>query len=44
MYGPLTVLFYNTVLPLFVRYKIKEQLDSAKNDPLIFQAQMPSGA
>ena len=42
--GPIVVLFHDTILPLFVRYKIKEELDSAKDAPIVFKTQMPAGA
>ena len=32
------------MLPLFVRYKIKDHLDSALTDPIIFEAKLPPGA
>ena len=43
IYGPIYLLFYHTILPIFVRYKIKDELDSAADDPIMFKAQMPTG-
>ena len=41
--GPIVVLLHDTILPLFVRYKIKEHLDSAMTDPIVFKNRMPPG-
>jgi hypothetical protein len=43
IYGPLMLIWWHNVLPLFVRYKIKGELNAANPDPIIFKAQFPPG-
>jgi hypothetical protein len=43
VYAPFVIIFFEAVLPLFVRYKIKEELDAARDDPIVFTHQIPAG-
>ena len=43
IYGPLVLLFNEALLSLFVRYKIKQELDSALTDPIDFTIKIPPG-
>ena len=41
--SPLVILLHETIFPMFVRYKIKGHLDSARTDPIVFTVRMPEG-
>jgi hypothetical protein len=43
VYAPVCLVFLDAVVPLFVRYKIKEQLDAACTHPIAFTHMIPPG-
>jgi hypothetical protein len=43
VYAPAVLIFFEAVVPLFVRHKIREELDAARKEPIAFKHQIPQG-
>jgi hypothetical protein len=43
VYAPAVLIFFEAIVPLFVRHKIREELDAARQDPIAFKHQIPQG-